>query len=185
MKIMTGRLFIQIGTGGTNSLAPQEFSRQIAMAEYGLSEPIIYHGNLESRRDISDCMSSAPAMVDLLHKGKFGEAYNVGSGYDVSMKEVLDMLVPEAVTAGALTLVHKDSPNRLILAAGAGGYSSTRLFETEGVFLPPEYQTPEGVEAAFDQINDTSNQEEYLVGSKQGEKFLTKAMAYLAAKSKR
>jgi NAD(P)-dependent dehydrogenase (short-subunit alcohol dehydrogenase family) len=101
---------------------------------------------------------------------------------DLMPKEVLDMLVPEAVTAGALTLVHEDSPNRLILAAGAGGYSSTRLFETEGVFLPPEDQTPEGVQAAYGKINDTSKQDEYTAGSKQGEKFLTKAMAYLKNK---
>lgn len=98
---------------------------------------------------------------------------------DLMPQEVLDMLVPEAVTAGALTLVHKDSPNRLILAAGAGGYASAHLYETEGVFLPQEQQTADHVQAALEEINDPAGQQEFIAGSKQGEKFLTKAMAYL------
>ena len=55
---------------------------------------------------------------------------------DLMGKVVLEMLTPEAVTAGLLTLCHDEAPNRMILCAGAGGYASTRLFETEGVFLP-------------------------------------------------
>ncbi|GAA6134372.1 SDR family NAD(P)-dependent oxidoreductase [Oceaniserpentilla sp. 4NH20-0058] len=98
---------------------------------------------------------------------------------DLMPQEVLDMLVPEAVTAGALTLVHKDSPNRLILAAGAGGYASAHLYETEGVFLPQEKQTADHVQATLEEINDPAGQQEFIAGSKQGEKFLGKAMAYL------
>jgi len=98
---------------------------------------------------------------------------------DLMPKQVLDMLTLEAVTAGALTLCHKDAPNRFILCAGAGGYASTRLFETEGTYLAPADQTPEGVLSKFDEISDTSVQKEMKSGSGQGEKFLTKAMAYL------
>ncbi len=103
---------------------------------------------------------------------------------DLMPKQVLDMLTLEAVTAGALTLCHKDAPNRFILCAGAGGYSSTRLFETEGTYLAPEDQTPEGVLANFDEISDISVQKEMKSGSGQGEKFLTKAMAFLKSQSK-
>lgn len=102
---------------------------------------------------------------------------------DLMPKQVLDMLTLEAVTAGALTLCHKDAPNRFILCAGAGGYASTRLFETEGTYLAPKDQTPEGVLAHFDEISDTSKQCEYKSGSGQGEKFLTKAMAFLKSQA--
>jgi NAD(P)-dependent dehydrogenase (short-subunit alcohol dehydrogenase family) len=102
---------------------------------------------------------------------------------DLMPKQVLDMLTLEAVTAGALTLCHKDAPNRFILCAGAGGYASTRLFETEGTYLAPSEQTPEGVVAHFDEIADTSKQCEYKSGSGQGEKFLTKAMAFLKSQA--
>ncbi|MFT4812697.1 MAG: hypothetical protein ACI9W3_001228, partial [Marinoscillum sp.] len=72
---------------------------------------------------------------------------------------------------------------RFILCAGAGGYSSTRLFETEGTYLAPSEQTPEGVLAHFDEIADISKQCEYQSGSGQGEKFLKKAMAFLKSQA--
>jgi NAD(P)-dependent dehydrogenase (short-subunit alcohol dehydrogenase family) len=102
---------------------------------------------------------------------------------DLMPTAVLDMLTLEAVTAGALTLCHAEAPSRFILCAGAGGYSSTRLFETEGTYLAPSEQTPEGVLAHFDEIADISKQCEYLSGSGQGEKFLKKAMAFLKSQA--
>lgn len=98
---------------------------------------------------------------------------------DLMPKEMLDLLTPEAVTAGALLLCHKDSPTRQILCAGAGGYASTRLFETDGIFLAADQQTPEEIAAQWDAVNDTSKQQNLESGSKQTEKFLTKAMSQL------
>jgi NAD(P)-dependent dehydrogenase (short-subunit alcohol dehydrogenase family) len=98
---------------------------------------------------------------------------------DLIPEEIFNMMTAESVTAGALTLCHQDAPNRMILCAGAGGYASTRLFETDGVFLPVEQQTPEDVLAKWDGICDTTQQAELEAGSKQTEKFLTKAMAYV------
>lgn len=98
---------------------------------------------------------------------------------DLMPPEILNMLKPEAVTAGALTLCHEDSPNRFILCAGAGGYASTRLFETEGAFIGESEQSPEAVLAKWDSVCDTSQQSELESGAKQSEKFLTKAMAYV------
>jgi NAD(P)-dependent dehydrogenase (short-subunit alcohol dehydrogenase family) len=98
---------------------------------------------------------------------------------DLLPQPVLDMLTLEAVTAGALTLCHQDAPNRFILCAGAGGYSNTRLLETEGIFLAPEEQTPEQVKTNWSELIDSDKQEEYLAGAKQAEKFLMKAMSYV------
>lgn len=98
---------------------------------------------------------------------------------DLMPPEILNMLKPEAVTAGALTLCHEDAPNRFILCAGAGGYASTRLFETEGAFIGESEQSPEAVLAKWDSVCDTSQQSELESGAKQSEKFLTKAMAYV------
>jgi NAD(P)-dependent dehydrogenase (short-subunit alcohol dehydrogenase family) len=94
-------------------------------------------------------------------------------------QEVMDTLTPSSVTAGALTLCHKDSPTRLILCAGGGGYASTHVFETDGIFLPVEEQTVDNVVAHYDQILDTTDQLELQQGSKQTEKFMTKAMVHM------
>ena len=101
---------------------------------------------------------------------------------DLMPAEILDILTPEAVTAGALTLCHDDAPNRMILCAGAGGYASTRLFETDGVYLSPAKQTADDVLNNWAAINDTNDQSELETGAKQSEKFLTKAMQHLQAK---
>jgi len=104
---------------------------------------------------------------------------------DLMPPEIFALLTAESVTAGALTLCHDDAPNRQILCAGAGGYSTTRLYETEGTYIPPEEQTPENVIAKSDVITDPSNQKFMESGGKQTEKFLYMAMAYFEALKKK
>ena len=98
---------------------------------------------------------------------------------DLMPPEIYDMLTSEAVTAGALALLHEEAPTRHILCAGAGGYASTRLFETEGIFLPADQQSPETIITQWAEISDTSNQKEMMTGAQQSEKFLAKALASL------
>ena len=100
---------------------------------------------------------------------------------DLLPPEIYKMLTTESVTAGALTLCHDDAPNRLILCAGVGGYSVAKIVETDSIFLPQEAQTPEEVVANFARITDSSDEKELENGAKQGEKFLQKAMAYVAS----
>ena len=101
---------------------------------------------------------------------------------DLMPAEVLAMLIHEAVTAGALVLCHDDAPSRNILCAGAGGYATSAIFETEGVYLPPEQQTPDAVASHWDKISDCSVQSKMETGFNQSEKFLLKAQKYLQDK---
>lgn len=98
---------------------------------------------------------------------------------DLVPEEIYKMMTAQAVTAGALTLCHENAPNRYILCAGAGGYASTRLFETDGIFLPPESQSPEAVLENWSAISDIAKQVELEAGGKQAEKFLIKAMNHM------
>ncbi len=101
---------------------------------------------------------------------------------DLIPPEMYDLMTPESVTAGALVLCHEDAPNRTILCAGAGGYASTRLFETEGIYLAPEQQDPDSVEANLEGICDMRSQAELHTATQQTEKFIGKAVAYLQSK---
>lgn len=98
---------------------------------------------------------------------------------DLMPEEILAMLKPEAVTAGALTLVTDEAPNKFILCAGAGGYAASKIVETEGIFLPESEQSPEAVLAQWDKVVDSDGDRELESGAKQSEKFLTKAMQAL------
>ncbi len=95
--------------------------------------------------------------------------------------EVLDLLSVQSVTAGALLLCHDDAPTRYILCAGAGGYASARMFETEGIFIVEAERNPEGILAQWDIVSDTSEQRELESAAKQTERFLMVAMAHMQA----
>jgi NAD(P)-dependent dehydrogenase (short-subunit alcohol dehydrogenase family) len=94
---------------------------------------------------------------------------------DILPPEAAGLLTPECVTAGVLTLCDKDAPNHTILCAGAGGYAQTIIYETDGVFLSPEDQTPENIRANMDKIGNPEGQESYFHGGQQTFKFLGKA----------
>jgi len=95
-------------------------------------------------------------------------------------KAVMDMMTVESVTAGLLTLCDTDAPNRTILCAGAGGYASTHIYETEGIYLPPNEQTPENVRANMAAIADPEGEKIIKAGFEQTEKFVAKAAKYFS-----
>lgn len=87
-------------------------------------------------------------------------------------EEILEKLKVEPVSQGLVYLVSDDAPNRVILCAGAGGYSLTKVVETQGINLSEGEQTAENVAAHWDAITDETNAEEYTNGGQQGAKFL-------------
>jgi NAD(P)-dependent dehydrogenase (short-subunit alcohol dehydrogenase family) len=96
--------------------------------------------------------------------------------------EISAVLTVEAVTTGLLTLCDTDAPNRTILCAGAGGYARTHIYETDGIFLAPEDQTPENVRASMEAIENTDNQRMLVGGFQQTDKFVAKANAHFKNK---
>lgn len=79
-------------------------------------------------------------------------------------KAVFELMTVESVTAGAMTLCHADSPNRMILNATAGSYSVTKLVETDGIYLRPEEQNADNVAARMAELVDMSNAAELQQG---------------------
>lgn len=69
---------------------------------------------------------------------------------------VLETLKPELVTSGVMHLVQENSPNGVILEAGAGYYSTVQIVEGAGAKLGAE-ATAEDIAAAWDKISDMSN----------------------------
>ena len=87
----------------------------------------------------------------------------------------LDLMTVESVTAGLLYLVGEEAPSRLVLCAGAGGYAATRIYETRGICLLPEEQTPENIALNIEQILNTSTQTMLQQGGDQTMKFIARA----------
>ena len=98
-------------------------------------------------------------------------------------KQIMDIMSVESVTAGLITLCDKEAPNRTILCAGAGGYATTHIYETEGIFLPPAQQTAENVRANMDAIQNAEGEKILTVGAEQTNKFVEKAIAFIKSQS--
>ncbi|MEM6834012.1 MAG: SDR family oxidoreductase [Pseudomonadota bacterium] len=101
---------------------------------------------------------------------------------DIMPQQILDLLVPEAVTPAVLYLASEDAPSKVILSAGAGSYARARIYETGGINLAAEDRTPENIAAHFDAISDEAGQKDYADGSGQGNNLLGKAAKALGIK---
>jgi GDP-4-dehydro-6-deoxy-D-mannose reductase len=93
LEIVVARPFNQIGPRQSSEFAVAHFARQIADIARGVQAPILETGNLSPRRDLTDVRDAVRGYVLLMEKGKNGEAYNVGAGQTVSMREIVDRLL--------------------------------------------------------------------------------------------
>ncbi len=91
--------------------------------------------------------------------------------------EMLAVLKPETITPGVLYLVSEDAPSRCILAAGAGCFARTMVYETPGIYLGGDENTPENIAARFDQISAPDGQEALQNAFAQTEAFAARAAA--------
>ena len=96
---------------------------------------------------------------------------------DVIPPAALEALDPKWVTPAVLFLASLDAPSRTILLAGAGSYSVAKLLESEGLHLPEDQRTPEGILENWDGIMDMSESREMLQGNDHVMKMVQKALA--------
>ncbi len=69
------------------------FAKQIAEIEAGLLPPVVKHGDLTTKRDLSDVRDIVRAYWLALESAEPGESYNVGSGRTHTIGEMLDILL--------------------------------------------------------------------------------------------
>ena len=93
MDVMMVRAFNHIGPNQTPVFVVADFCKQVADIENGLSEPVIYVGNLSARRDFTDVRDVVRAYAMLVKDDKRGETYNVGRGHAVAIQEILERIV--------------------------------------------------------------------------------------------
>ena len=98
--------------------------------------------------------------------------------------EAFALLTPETVTPAVLYMVSEDAPNKTIICAGAGAYSVAKIVETDGVWLAPEDQTPEGIAANWAAISSPEGERQPEAGFEQTVKFSGKAMEGLGLADK-
>ncbi len=91
--------------------------------------------------------------------------------------EMLAIMGPETITPGVLYLVSQDAPSRCILAAGAGCFARTIVYETPGICIADDQLTPETVAARFGEISAPQGQEALTQALEQTVRFVKRAAA--------
>ena len=97
-------------------------------------------------------------------------------------EKAFELLTPETVTPAVLFLVSDDAPSRTILAAGAGSFAVAKIVETDGMWLRPDEQTPEGIAANWEAITSTEGERALNAGLEQTVSMLSKAAEGLGIK---
>jgi len=93
MFIVRTRAFNHTGPRRGEVFATSNFSKQIALIEAGLQEPVIQVGNLDARRDFTDVRDIIRGYWLALEKGEPGEVYNLCSGRVISIRDMLNLLL--------------------------------------------------------------------------------------------
>jgi NAD(P)-dependent dehydrogenase (short-subunit alcohol dehydrogenase family) len=96
--------------------------------------------------------------------------------------EAAAMLSPETVTPAVLYLVGEHAPTKTIMGAGAGVFAVTEIRESEGVFLPEDERTPDGIARAIERIRDQSRSRPIGSAFEQTAKYVEIASAALGMK---
>jgi GDP-4-dehydro-6-deoxy-D-mannose reductase len=93
LKIVRVRPFNHIGPRQSPNFVVSSFAKQIAEIEKGKREPILRVGNLETKRDFTNVKDMVRAYVLAIEKGKYGDAYNIGSGISYEISDILNRLI--------------------------------------------------------------------------------------------
>ena len=93
LAVVRARAFNHAGPGQSPDFALASFARQLAEIEKGMSSPLLRAGNLESTRDFSDVRDVVAAYAALLDPVVPPGAYNVASGGERRIGDLLALLM--------------------------------------------------------------------------------------------
>jgi GDP-4-dehydro-6-deoxy-D-mannose reductase len=106
MHIIIARPFNHIGPGQRDSFAVSSFAKQIAEIKLGLRENKLEVGDIDTTRDFADVRDIVRAYELLLSYGHNGEIYNVCSGTEFTLREMINRML---ALSGVEATVHQDS----------------------------------------------------------------------------
>lgn len=91
--IVVARPFNHVGPGQAEWFVVSDFARQIIEVKLGLRAPEIHVGSIDVTRDFTDVRDVVLAYLLLIEGGRSGETYNVCSGREHSIQDVLTSLL--------------------------------------------------------------------------------------------
>ncbi|MCL4466630.1 MAG: GDP-mannose 4,6-dehydratase [Chloroflexi bacterium] len=93
LRTVVTRGFNHTGPRRGDFFATSSFAKQIVEIELALRPPVVFVGDLESKRDWTDVRDTVRGYWLALDKGETGQVYNIGSGVTRSVGEMLETLL--------------------------------------------------------------------------------------------
>lgn len=91
-RVMVARPFNHVGAGQKPDFVLSSVARQIARVQRGLQPPLVEVGDVDVTRDFLDVRDVISAYFALLANGRGGETYNVCSGIERSVRELIGQM---------------------------------------------------------------------------------------------
>jgi GDP-4-dehydro-6-deoxy-D-mannose reductase len=95
-EIVMARPFNHIGPGQSPRFAIADFARQVTEIRLGRRAPVLQVGDIDVTRDFTDVRDVVRAYGLLLERGANGECYNVCSGREYRIRDLLQQLITMA-----------------------------------------------------------------------------------------
>jgi GDP-4-dehydro-6-deoxy-D-mannose reductase len=92
LPVVVARPGNHIGPGQSPNFAVPAFAVQLAAIAAKKGPAVIKVGNLDSERDFTDVRDVVRAYRLLIEKGRPGEAYNIASSREISLRLIMDLL---------------------------------------------------------------------------------------------
>ncbi len=92
VKTIRGRIFNTIGPGKTGEVA-SDIARQLVAIERGARPAVVQIGNMRPIRDFTDVRDMVRAIAAITERGRPGEVYNLASGREYSIRQILQQLI--------------------------------------------------------------------------------------------
>lgn len=93
LNIIRVRPFNHIGPRQSPAFAVSSFAQKIAEIEKNKIEPVLFTGNLDTKRDFTDVRDMVRAYSLIIEKGNAGEVYNIGSGVSYKLSDIVEKLL--------------------------------------------------------------------------------------------
>ena len=108
-RMMVARPFNHVGVGQKADFVIPAVARQLARIRHGLQDACIEVGDIDVTRDFLDVRDVLSAYFALLEKGRSGEVYNVCSGQEYRLRDLIGQM---AALAGVELEIRQD-PQKL------------------------------------------------------------------------
>lgn len=106
-RILIARPFNHIGPGQAGSFLLPDMANQLIRVQKGLQPPQLLVGDVDVSRDFLDVRDVVRAYLDLLASGQSGEIYNVCSGVERNIRELI-MQMADLAKVGITLEQHPD-----------------------------------------------------------------------------